>query len=202
MSAPQLASVRTATQSDFREQVLHAARRFKSSWVEMGRLLTRVRAEGLFEGWGYSSFERYCAEELHIRKQTALKLTRSADFVERHEPEAARAPDFTERAPAFEVIDLLADAESRGQLSADEYRSVRDSIWDGQKPASALRRELSSRFPKPPPEPPDLERLVSAARKLARELATSRHVPSAVAERAEALVGDLEALSVEVKSAC
>ena len=67
----------------FRHTVLVAAKRFKSTWAELGKLLVQVKDENLWEPWGYASFEAYCLKELHIKKQTALKLTRSFSFLAR-----------------------------------------------------------------------------------------------------------------------
>ncbi|HLT30115.1 MAG TPA: hypothetical protein VK013_08725 [Myxococcaceae bacterium] len=186
-----------------RHEVLTSARRFKTTWVELGRLLIQVRDQASYEAWGFSSFEAYCLKELHIRKATALKLTRSFSFLDRHEPEQVRDPVSQERAPAFEVVEVLADAEERGQLSADEYASIRDSIWDPDRPPTAVKRELTERFPKPPPPPlPEdlqLKRLAQAARKLARELSEVQGVPPAVAERAGALAEDVEELMASLE---
>jgi hypothetical protein len=182
----------------FRHTVLLAARRFKSTWVELGKLLVKVRDDGSFEEWGYASFEAYCAKELHIRKATADKLTRSFSFLNRHEPKAMNREDLRENAPAFEVVEVLADAEERGQLTATEYRDVRDSIWEPERPPSALRRELIERFPPPASRPPAdeivLRRLAHAAKRLAADLAACRRVPKAVSERAAALAEDVEEL--------
>lgn len=41
----------------FRHTVLTAAKRFKSTWAELGKLLVQVRDEAKFEEWGYPSFE-------------------------------------------------------------------------------------------------------------------------------------------------
>jgi hypothetical protein len=190
----------------FRHTVLVAAKRFKSTWAELGKLLVQVRDEAKYEEWGYDSFEAYCLKELHIRKQTALKLTRSFSFLAKHEtPEVLKDEEFPQRAPAFEVVEVLADAADRGQLSPSEYRSLRDSIWNPEKPATELKKEFSERFPKPPPEPPaeslQLRRLAQAARKLASELSGCRKVPSAVAERASALAEDIEELAASVTNA-
>jgi hypothetical protein len=190
--------------ASFRHEVLSAAQRFKSSWVELGSVLVRVRDEGLFDGWGFASFEAYCAKELRIKKQTALKLTSSYAFLARHEkalldgrvesggPKAARVP-------AFEVISVLAGAEERGLLNDGDYREMREEIWGGERPAASVVRDLASRFPQPPPpEPPaDLvvRRLAHAARKLASDLRACRRVPAAVAERAVALAEDVEELA-------
>lgn len=183
----------------FRHTVLLAAKRFKASWTDLGKLLVRVRDEALFEGWGYPTFDAYCLKELHIRKQTADKLTRAWNFLGRHEPEEAQAPDIQERAPAFEVVEVLADAEARGQLSPDEYRAVRESIWNPERPASELKRELGERFPRPAPAPPaddvQVRRLAQAMRRLAQDIGACAKVPRAVADRAGALAADLEELA-------
>lgn len=188
----------TLPAGSLRHEVLTSARRFKSTWVELGRLLVQVRDDGSFEGWGFSSFEAYCLKELHIRKATALKLTRGFSFLDSHEPELVRAPEAAQRAPAFEVVEVLAEAQERGQLSADEYASIRESIWNPDRPAAALKREFTERFPKPPPPEPSedvlLKRLAQSARRLARELAAARGIPSAVIERAGALAEDVEEL--------
>lgn len=187
----------------FRQNVLFVARRFKSSWAELGKALVRVRDEGLFEGWGYPSFEAYCTRELHIRKSTADKLVRSFSFLARHEPQEAANEDVAERAPAFEVVEVLANAEERGQLSSDEYKSIRDSIWNPEKPTAELKREVAERFPPPPPEPlPDdmqVKRLAAFARKLAKELAGCRAASQALIDRAQALAEDVEGLTAGSK---
>jgi len=179
-----------------REAVVQAARRFKSTWVELGRLLVEVRRENLFEHWGYDSFEAYCAKELHIRRQTALKLTRSFSFLDKHEPRRMAADDASIRAPSFEVVEVLAQAEERGQLSSDEYRTIRESIWDPARAPSELKRELSARFPQPAPDRDHaLGRLAQTARRLANELRAVAGIPRAVGEHAASLADELERLA-------
>ncbi len=181
-----------------RHTVVQAARRFKSSWVELGKLLVKVRNEALFEEWGFATFDAYCLSELRIRKATADKLVRSFSFLDKHEPERMQEEDIVEKAPAFEVVEVLAQAEDRGALSAAEYKSVRDSIWNMEKPVSELRREVVEKFPPPPPEEPSdaeqLKRLWTQTKKLAAEMRANKAVPRAVVERADALSGDLEEL--------
>src|SRR5919197_979690 len=165
--------LRETSPGSFRHSVLDAARRFKASWVELGKLLVEVRDGALFTDWGFSTFDQYCAKELHIRKSTADKLVRSFSVLSRHEPKAVANVDVVRIAPAFEVVEVLAGAEERGQLDADEYRSIRQSIWDSEKPVAELRRELSERFPRPAPAPrgegAELTRLAHLARKLASQ---------------------------------
>ncbi|MBI3183896.1 MAG: hypothetical protein HYZ28_17300 [Myxococcales bacterium] len=195
-----LEKARQVTPGSFRHSVLTAARRFKAGWVELGRMLVRVRDEGLFQQWGFESFEGYCAKELHIRKATAEKLVRSYSFLSRHEPKALFGEDLPETAPAFEVVEVLAGAEERGQLSAQEYRGIRDSIWNPERSWSDLRRELSDRYRAPEGERTEaqqLRRLSAMAHRLAEELARTRKVPRAIAERAAALAEDVEELTAQ-----
>lgn len=192
----------------FRQQVLLAAQKFKNSWVELGALLVKVRSQGLYEQWGFATFEAYCSSELRIKKQTALKLTNSYAFLARHERAMVERPpeqDAVEEdappkpLPSFEVISVLAGAEERGQLGEQDYQSLRDQIWNEERPAAAIARELAQRFPapKPPPPPVDLmlKRLAHQARKLASDLKACSKVPEAVAERAAALAEDVEELA-------
>lgn len=191
------AKARDLSPGTLRHTVVTAARKFKATWVELGKLLVQVRDKALFEEWGYPSFEAYCTKELHIRKATALKLTRSFSFLAKHEPQEVANDNLWEKAPAFEVVEVLAGAEERGQLSPAEYSEIRDSIWDPAKPTAELRRELGERFPQPAPEGAEdvaLRRMAAVARRLARELSAHERVSRAMADRANALAEELEAL--------
>ncbi len=183
--------------SDLRQTVLHASKRFKSSWVEMGKLLVEVLQKEAYREWGFESFEAYCYKELRLKKSTVDKLTRSYSFLDKHEPKAMSQPDIAEVAPPFEVVEVLAGAEARGDLSAQEYRSIRDSIWNPEVAVSELKRDISEKFGPPSPKPDDsqqMKRLATMAKKLAEELEAFKKVPRAVAERAKALADDVAEL--------
>jgi hypothetical protein len=179
-----------------RSMVAAAARRFKSSWFELGRLLVQVRSTDGWQPWGFASFEAYCTGELHIRRATAEKLLRSYGFLRRHEREEVDV-DGSERAPAFDVVTVLADAEERGQLTERDYARVRDAIWDPCRPQAELRRELTERFPAPQravDARAQLRRFALTARRLATDLRASGRVPAAAKRTAEALADELESL--------
>jgi hypothetical protein len=183
-----------------RRRILECARRFKSSWVELGRMLCEVRRDALWRAWGFKSFDAYCAKELFIRKATADKLTASYGFIERHEPSVARSePAAARPPPSFEVIDVLSRAEAAGRLPENGWRELRDDVLERPLTPAALSRQLSERFgppPRsdPPPEGERLARLAAAAKRLAAACASEECVPRAVAERAQALAEDLSEL--------
>jgi hypothetical protein len=184
----------------FRADVIDSAKRFKASWLDLARHLVRVRGEGLWQEWGYATFEAYCARELRIKKATAQKLVMSYGFLEKHEPEALEDEDRARKTPSFEVIEVLSRAEERGQLDDQTYREVREKLWEQPQPVAPaeIKRELARRFPEPEPEEPPVDltvkRLAAQARKLARDLSGCGKIPRAVAERAAALAEDVEEL--------
>lgn len=185
-------------EGSLRRKVLESARRFKSSWLELGRMLSEVRRDGLWREWGYKSFDAYCAKELFIRKQTADKLTMSYGFIERHEPALARG-EGPRPAPSFEVIEVLSRAEAAGRLPEDGWRELREELVERPPTPTALNRQLSERYGAPPrPEPPDegerLRKLAALAHRLAAACAGESGVPKAVVERAQALAEDLDEL--------
>jgi hypothetical protein len=182
-----------------RRRVLEGARRFKAAWVDFGRLLAQVRREELWKEWGHPSFERYCAKELFIRPATAEKLTVSYGFLERHEPELARARGEA-KAPPFEVVEVLSRAEQAGRLSQAGWRELRDEVLEHPPTAAAMSRKLAERFgPAPPPPAPRkaerLEKLAALARRLAAACEGDPAVPGPLARRAADLAGEIEGLA-------
>jgi hypothetical protein len=182
-----------------RRKVIEGARRFKAAWVEFARLLSEVKRGELWREWGYPSFERYCSSELFIRQATAEKLTAGFGFLERHEPRMAEGLG-DEKAPPFEVIEVLSRAEASGRLSADGWRELRVEVIERPPTPAAMNRALSVKFgaPPPAPRPPRGERLArraAAARRLAEGCAAEGAIPKALAGRAEALADELERLA-------
>jgi hypothetical protein len=183
----------------FRRKVLEGARRFKASWVELARLLAQVRREESWQEWDYASFEDYCAKELFLRRGTAEKLALSYGFLERHEPELARARE-VRSAPPFEVIEVLSRAEAAGRLDRATWGELREGVLDGEAGRAEVNRAIAERFgpaPRPPAPPPEerLARIAGAARRLAEACEGDREVPAALRRAARDLADALERLA-------
>jgi hypothetical protein len=185
-------------EGSMRRRILEGAQRFKSAWLDFGRLLADVRRKELWRAWGHASFERYCSRELFIRNATADKLTRSYAFLERHEPELVRARG-EPRAPPFEVIEVLSRAEAAGRLPEAGWRDLRDEVLERPPTAAAMNRTLSQRYgpAAPPPARPQadrLARLAAAAQRLARACEEETSIPRSLVRRAADLAGEIESL--------
>lgn len=186
-------------EGSFRRNVLESARRFKSSWVELGRLLSQVRREESWRDWGYEGFDSYCAKELFLTRATAEKLTVSYGFLERREPDMVRARQVRE-APPFEVIEVLSRAEAAGRLDDRAWAELREGVLEGEADRTEVAKRLHERFgpaPRPPPAAPAerLARLAAAANRLAEACEEEREVPAALRRHARELAEALARLA-------
>ena len=133
----------------YRYEVLVAARAFRASWVALGEHLTKVREEHLYRAWGYGSFEAYARRELHLRRDTANKLTRSFGFVRDHRPEVLEEAA-TREIPPLDVVDLLAQARERAKVSREQFDGIQREVFESDAPPS--RQAVVRRFREVDPE--------------------------------------------------
>jgi hypothetical protein len=177
-----------------RHEVLQVARRFKTSWVELGNKLLEVRRRKMFEEWGYDSFDAYCQEEIRIKPRTAAKLTASYSFLKESEPAVLKRDGIANPIPDPEAVEVLRRAHEESKVPEAEYRRIRDLAFE-DAPANLLRRELKPLVPAKEAGPKELfKRLVGQAERLANTLASVQGVPRVIVDRALALVDDLRAL--------
>ncbi len=113
-----------------RYRVLKSARRFKSSWVELGEELHKVSRQHLYRDWGYACFEDYCSREVRIKKATALKLTRAYNYLARQEPQLLRDETRLSVLPDYRTIDLLRQAQLEQQVTGEQYQTLRNSALE------------------------------------------------------------------------
>lgn len=116
-----------------RYQVLETAKRFKSSWVELGDRLLYVSSRNLYREWGYGSFEDYCVREIRIKKGTAEKLTLAYRYMEKHEPELMARRDEPRPLPDYRSVDLLRQAREEKGFSDEEYAELRKSVVEDER---------------------------------------------------------------------
>jgi len=116
-----------------RYQILATAKRFKSSWVELGEKLLQVQKDGLYRSWGYDSFEEYCLQEIRIQKPTAQKLTLAYRYLEKEEPQLLARPTELKPPPDYRSVDLLRQAREEKEFSDEEYADLRRAIVDEER---------------------------------------------------------------------
>jgi hypothetical protein len=138
-----------------RAAIVGAARRWKASWYELGEALHRVRRGDQWKAWGYATFDDYCRRELHLRRETADKMTGSFGFLR------ARAPEVIERAlvrddrgrfasdsededhalPTYQAVDFWRRAEE-ASASGDTVDEIRRQVLDEGASLPRLNRQF------------------------------------------------------------
>ncbi len=171
-----------------RYQVLAVARQFKSSWVELGEQLIKVKNEGEFQGWGYESFEDYCSKEIRIRKETARKLTLAYRYLEQEEPGLLGAERRLQPLPDYRAIDLLRQAREEQQFSEDEYAQLRESVIEQERSYPSVQKQF--RDVAHLHNPPEIDPL----KQLRSTLTTARRLESQLQELSAVTPEQLQAL--------
>ena|SRR3989338_9422620 len=185
----------------FRYQVLDAAKRFKSSWIELGQHLFSVYKDKLFKEWGYLTFEAYCAKEIGVRQNTALKLLKSYSFLEKEEPTFLKREALDDRQPSripgYESVNALRLAKQSERISEKEYQGLREEVFDeGHEEAEVkkkIRYVLKSHTPARPEEDRKtvvVKRLISSL-KTARDEMTNLDFPNKMTKQIDALIQQL-----------
>ena len=159
-----------------RYRVLESAKNFKSSWVELGQFLHTVYQDKLYRDWGYGLFEAYCAKEIGIRQQTAVKLLKSYHFLEKEEPDYLKRPFDARSAlaagkqadiPSFESVNALRLARQSEKISEKDYAKIREQVLDkGQEVAEVKKKIKYLLKTAPAKEKPIEERKSAAAKKM------------------------------------
>lgn len=188
-----------------RVELLHRARRFKASWIELAEGLTAARRHGSWKRWGYASFEEYAKSELHLRAETVDKLTGSFQFLKANAPDVLRRDGMNAPIPSYQSVDFLRRAEAEGGGKSDVMEALRKRVLDEAAPAAAVTREFKAEvFPidEATRKDRDAAALRNVAKRLKEILGDTRAVPRRLAsEVGEALEKLIEALTKDEDAA-
>lgn len=119
----------TVDKESQRYKVLETALAFKTNWIELGKKLHEVYKSEKFREWGYKTFEKYCFQEIGIRKKTAEKLTMSYFYLQNHEPKILENAN-KKSIPELNTINVLAQAKTDGNISEDNYEELKQAAFE------------------------------------------------------------------------
>ncbi len=185
----------------FRYQVLDAAKRFKSSWIELGQHLFSVYKDKLFKEWGYLTFEAYCAKEIGVRQNTALKLLKSYSFLEKEEPTFLKREALDDRQPSripgYESVNALRLAKQSERISEKEYQDLREEVFDEGREEAEVKKKIRYVLKSHAPARLEEDQKVVVVKKLisslktARDEMTSLDFPNKMTKQIDALIQQL-----------
>jgi hypothetical protein len=189
-----------------RHSTLERAIEFKRSWIHLAEHLSEIAKSGRFKEWGYRTFEAYAQHELHLRRETALKLARSYEFMSSHESgvlEAAQSDGSAGPLPAYQALDVLAEARANPHLSERDYREIRDQVFGDDLTPSQVRKMVREKAPEPlthkrTEDPSDrVRRCLQLAERLYGLILEEDSIPERIAKAIEEAVGGLRRLLEE-----
>jgi hypothetical protein len=166
-----------------RAEVLKRARRFKSSWIELGEALSNVRRTGDFKRWGYASFEDYARLELHLRQETVEKLLGSFLFLKKRAPSVLERDGLESSIPSYQAVDFLRRAEEN-DAPAEAVSAIRTRVLEeGAGLPSIVRQFKDVVFPIDEREKKqrDVSAVLNVAKRLRELLDETRVVPKKLA---------------------
>jgi len=184
-----------------RYEALEAAKRFKGSWIDLGRILWTVWRERKFKEWGYLEFETYCSKEIGIRMATARKLLHSYSFLEKEEPDVLKrlAEDPPQRLPSAEAVHMLRLLSRKQGIPEEGYRHVRHYVLEKGGEGQQVRREIRSLLKEKDSEATraarrqvSIRRMIAVLKAAKSELAVSRWVPDKLLAEMGAIIQKLE----------
>jgi hypothetical protein len=200
-----LADAQTKNQL-LREEALSQAKMFKTSWVDMGRMLYTIYKEKAYKDWGYEKFEHYAIKEIGIRKQTSLKLLRSYFFLEKDEPHYLKKDFIQEKSahqvPDYETIDVLRQAKNKKDLAPEDYSQLKKKVFETGDDAKNVKKELTELIKQRDYRDPEelkeqrrqagIKRLISLLKTLKEEMSVNNMLPQDTVKNVESLIEQLE----------
>jgi hypothetical protein len=198
--------LQTLEPGTLRYQTLERAIEFKRSWVHLAQQLAEISRTGNYKEWGYRTFEAYAQHELHLRRETALKLARSYDFLSSHERsllDAAQGDGGVSPLPEYQAVDVLAEARANPHLSERDYREIRDQVFGEDLTGAQARKLVKERAPEPLTQkrsdgPEDrIRRCLQLAERLYGLILEEESIPERIARAIEEAVGGLRRMIEE-----
>jgi len=194
-------------EGSIRYKVLRSVVDFKTSWIELGQSLYSVWKDKMYKDWGFLTFEAYCAKEIGVRKDTAMKLLRSYYFLEKEEPQYLKRDedrDAQEAAniPSYESVNLLRMAKGKKEIGEEGYESLKKNVFekgrdfrDVKKDLTALirqREELDPQEARDRRKSSAIRRVVATLKGLRNDIELAKLLPASTIKDIKALIDKLE----------
>lgn len=193
--------------SSFRWQVLDAARRFKTNWIELAKFLYEVKKDRLFKDWGYISFDTYCTKEIGIRKQTAFKLLSSYYFLTKEEPQFLEEENLRNKDPKalpnYEAIDIIRRAKGKKELNKEDYNRLKEAVFSNATEPREVGKQYRSLLAAVKSVNPEeerrkkriitIKRLISTLKNLRKEVELLNLLPDKPIREIDKLIKSIEA---------
>lgn len=128
-----------------REETMKALKQHKSSWLLLGKHLTKIALQELYKDWGFDDFTGYIAEELGLSKATARSMMVAFEYIQKHQPSILNTIESGNHAyvPDYHTICQLSKARSKSEIDDDWGQSLHERAFsDDPKAPKMIQQEL------------------------------------------------------------
>ena len=192
-------------EQEARNAVVQASKDFKSAWKSLAKSLHVVWQKKYYKEWGFELFDDYVAKEVGVRKNTAMKLIRSYNFLEKEEPtylESEGKEDEERSLPSLDVVSVLQKAKK--SLDPEQYSKIKRELCEEQRDVKEVKKDLTSMISKNREEQdPEtarknqrdmaIRRIVSALGSARRDIQMLRVLPMYIADEITQIMENIEA---------
>lgn len=186
---------------DERQLVLERARTFKSGWVDLAAVLSKVAKQQSYKEWGYKTLEAYCLKELHIRKPTVSKLIGNYHFLKKNEPNLIENTRL-EQIPDMETTRALANIRENSRVDEETYNRLKEGALDRGYTAATINRKakLATTSPEQRKQDELLRRLNSMIHNIKVVFAHLGNMPDEIREALQKLESHVQSRMEAVSS--
>ena len=71
---------------DLRNVALSGMKKYRGSWINLGKSLYEINSKATYKEWGYEKFSAYVKEELGISPMTAEQMLSAYEYLQANEP--------------------------------------------------------------------------------------------------------------------
>lgn len=193
-------------EDSIRYRVLESAKKFKTSWIELGQALYSVWKDKAYKEWGYITFDAYTQKEVGIKKATAMKLLKSYYFLEKEEPIYLQKENSESKSPAtvpsYESVNMLRLAKNKNTLDKDDYQRFKKDVLEMGKEPGQFKRDLTTLMREREDLSPEearqrrkvslVKRLISTLKTLKADIETQKILPVSLVKEVSVLINKLE----------
>ena len=184
---------------EVREVALEALKEHKGSWIGIGKVLVKVKKDGLSQDWGFKSFNAYTKEELGLTPMTAKGMMEAYEYIEENRPELLKEENKEGFIPDFNSI-CKFEKSIVGSEMEDEILDMQEEFFSDSSASRKVLSNLKESMPDSGDVVLDIRKETNTVKKLAKKLRNKIEMTSSfgpdVIEETEKLCNMIEAVDI------
>lgn len=110
--------------SEIRDEVSSCLKKYKSSWLGLGKLLFTVNSLEHYKEWGFDNFSDYCKEELGLSTSIVNQIISAYEYIQNNNPALINTieKDPTAYVPDYSTLSSLSKVAKDDPNVEEKFR--------------------------------------------------------------------------------